>query len=183
VRPLIGKILTTLKLTFDYVIVDTPPAFDDQVLEAFDESDLLLLLVTPDAPALKNLRITLEMLELLNYPRQRSRVVLNRAGANVGITSDAIEKTLKSEIFATIPAAHEVPASINRGQPIVTSVPRHPASEALLALARDADSAISGTRPDSRPSDERRDVNRRRLFSAGGSRRHKSRNAARLRRG
>ena len=131
-----GKILATLKQGFDFIVVDTPPAFDDHVLQAFDESDLLLLLLTPDIPALKNLKITLEMLELLNYPRGKCRVVLNRAAAKVGLSSADIEKTLKCTLFATIPAAHEVPASINRGEPIVTSLPRHPVSQAVLAIAR-----------------------------------------------
>jgi pilus assembly protein CpaE len=137
-RLLVGKVLTALKTGFDYVVVDTPPAFDDHVLHAFDASDLLILLLTPDVPALKNLKVTLEMLELLNYPRDRCRIVLNRAAPKVGLSADDIEKTLKCPIFGTIPAAHEVPAAINRGEPIVTSLPKHPASQAVLAIARGA---------------------------------------------
>jgi pilus assembly protein CpaE len=167
VKKLVGTILVTLKKSFDYVIVDTPPAFDDQVLQAFDESDLLLLVLTPDMPALKNLKITLDMVELLNHPRERCRVVLNRAGANVGLTSRDIEKTLKSEIFAAIPAAHEVPASINRGEPIVTSIPRHPASQALLALARDTDGAIARTRSGHGAPGETSGDDKRTLFHGG----------------
>jgi pilus assembly protein CpaE len=144
VRELVGRILATLKQSFDYIVVDTPPAFDDHVLQAFDESDLLLLLLTPDMPALKNLKITLEMLDLLNYPREKCRVVLNRAGAKVGLSASDVEKTLKSTIFATIPSSHEVPASINRGEPIVTSMPRHPVSQAVLAMARDSVKTMPG---------------------------------------
>ena len=51
--------------------MDTPPAFDDHVLAAFDESDIVALLATLDIPALKNLKLTLETLDLLNYPRDR----------------------------------------------------------------------------------------------------------------
>jgi pilus assembly protein CpaE len=137
VKNIVGQILNTLKQSFDYVVIDTPPAFDDHVLQAFDESDLLLLVLTPDVPALKNLKISIEMLELLNYPRDKSRVVLNRAAAKVGLSESDIEKTLNSKIFASIPSAPEVPAAINRGEPIVTSIPRHPVSQALLAIARD----------------------------------------------
>jgi pilus assembly protein CpaE len=143
-RLLVGKILATLKQGFDFIVVDTPPAFDDHVLQAFDESDLLLLLLTPDIPALKNLKITLEMLELLNYSRDKCRVVLNRADAKTGLSASDVEKTLKFSIFATIPAAHEVPAAINRGEPIVTSLPRHPVSQAVLTIARDCVTAMPG---------------------------------------
>ena len=124
--------------------MDTPPAFDDGVLQAFDESDLLLLVLTPDVPALKNLKISIEMLELLNFPRDRCRIVLNRAGAKVGLSPADVEKTLKATISASIPAAQEVPAAINRGEPIVASLPRHPVSQAFLALARDCESAMPG---------------------------------------
>jgi pilus assembly protein CpaE len=182
VKKLVGSILATLKKSFDYVVVDTPPAFDDQVLQAFDESDLLLLVATPDAPALKNLRITLEMLALLNVPREKCRVVLNRAGGNVGMTSEDIEQTLKAEIFAAIPAAHEVPAAINRGEPIVTSLPRHPASLALLAMARGTDQAISGSVAHAAAPGQLSRDDKRRLFP-GGARKHKSERAFRLGRG
>src|SRR3954449_5422925 len=40
---LIARILSVLKSNFDYVIVDTAPAFDEHVLQAFDETDELLL--------------------------------------------------------------------------------------------------------------------------------------------
>lgn len=142
-RHLIGKILATLKHSFDYVVVDTPPAFDDHVLQAFDESDLLLLLLTPTVAALKAAKVTSETLELLNFPREKTRVVVNRENAKVGFSTADIEATLKSEIFASIPTeATEIPASMNRGEPIVTSVPRNPASQAFVSLARDCVEAI-----------------------------------------
>ena len=73
---LITTILQLLREQFAYVVVDTPPAFTDHVLAAFDQSDLIALLATLDIPALKNLKLTLETLDLLNYPRERLRVVL-----------------------------------------------------------------------------------------------------------
>jgi cytochrome P450 len=37
-------------------------------------------------PALKNLKLTLETMELLNYPRDRWRIVMNRADSKVGLS-------------------------------------------------------------------------------------------------
>jgi pilus assembly protein CpaE len=153
IKNMVGQILTTLKQSFDYVVVDTPPAFDDHVLQAFDESDLLLLVLTPDVPALKNLKISIEMLELLNYPRERYRIILNRAAAKVGLSEGDVEKTLKAPIFASVPSAPEVPAAINRGEPIVTSIPRHPVSQAFLTIAKDCLAARSRTPSDSSPAE------------------------------
>lgn len=173
-RHLIGNILATLKQSFDYVVVDTPPAFDDHVLQAFDESDLLLLLLTLDVPALKNMKITLETLDLINFSSDRYRIVLNRADSKVGLTAGEVEKTLKANISASIPSTYEVPASINRGEPIVTSLARHPVSQIFLSFARECvqsmDAPTSGTRgsPSADPVEttEKRHLFRRRSKTA-----------------
>ncbi|MBA3266176.1 MAG: AAA family ATPase [Nocardioidaceae bacterium] len=151
-RHLIGKILTTLKQSFDYIVVDTPPAFDEHVLQAFDESDLLLLLVTPVLPALKAAKVTLETFDLLNFPRDKSRIVLNGYNPKIGLSPSDIETALKSEIFVSIPTEPtEVPASMNRCEPIVTSHPRNPASQAFVALARKCVEVVPTAETDARP--------------------------------
>jgi len=128
---LIGHIIELLREQFDYVVVDTPPAFDDQVLTAFDLSDVVCLLATLDIPALKNLKLTLETMELLNYPRDRWRIVLNRADSKVGLAISEVEKTLRTTIAVQIPSSRDVPAAINRGVPIVLDDPKHPVSLAI----------------------------------------------------
>jgi pilus assembly protein CpaE len=135
---LISDILTMLRAHFDYVVVDTPPAFDDQVLAAFDLSDVVALLATLDIPALKNLKITLETLDLLNFPQDRWHIVLNRADSKVGLSIHEVEKILRTPISAHIPSSRDVPASINQGVPIVLDDPRHPVSLAIRALAEQA---------------------------------------------
>jgi pilus assembly protein CpaE len=144
---LVATILDLLKQRFDFVVVDTPPAFDDHVLAAFDQSDMVALLATLDIPALKNLKLTLETLDLLNYPRERWRLVLNRADSKVGLAVNEVEKTLKAPIVAQIPSSRDVPASINRGVPIVLDDPKHPVTLAIKAFAENdiaAGSAIPG---------------------------------------
>jgi pilus assembly protein CpaE len=132
---LVTTILVMLKQQFDFVVVDTPPAFDDHVLAAFDQSDMVALLATLDIPALKNLKLTLETLDLLNYPRERWRLVLNRADSKVGLALNEVEKTLKAPIAAQVPSSRDVPASINRGVPIVLDDPKHPVSLAIKSFA------------------------------------------------
>ena len=132
---LVGQILEVLRNHFDYVVVDTPPAFDDQVLAAFDRSDVVALIATLDIPALKNLKLTVETLELLNFTRDRWRIVLNRADSKVGLSLNDVEKTLRTPISAQIPSSRDVPASINRGVPIVLDDPRHAVSQAIRSFA------------------------------------------------
>ena len=132
---LVGRILAMLKQQFDYVVVDTAPAFDDHVLMAFDHSDLLLLLLTLDVPALKATKITIETLDLLNFPRNRVRLVLNRADPKLGLSVAEVEQALQSTVTISIPSAREVPASTNRGEPISTALPRHAVTQCLQTLA------------------------------------------------
>jgi len=161
---LVGHIIEVLRDHFDYVVVDTPPAFDDQVLAAFDLSDVVALIATLDVPALKNLKLTLETLELLNFPREKWRIVLNRADSKVGLSITEVEKTLRNPIAAQIPSSRDVPAAINRGVPIMLDDPKHPVSNAIRNFAEryvvSTALAVDGIPPELRV--DRRGVRRRR---------------------
>jgi pilus assembly protein CpaE len=129
--PLVSHILDILREDFDYVVVDTPPALDDHVLAAFDHSNVVALLATLDIPALKNLKLTLETLDLIGYPRERLKIVLNRSDSKVGLSLSEVEKTLRAPIVAQIPSSRDVPASTNRGVAIVSDDPKSPVSIAI----------------------------------------------------
>jgi pilus assembly protein CpaE len=142
---LVTRLLTIMSEMFDYVIIDTPPAFTDQVLAAFDMSDVAVLLATLDIPALKNLKLSLETLELLNYPKEKIRLILNRADSKVGLDAGEVEKTLRAPISALVPSSRAVPAATNRGVPIVTDQPTHPVSLALMGFAEQHIVPLSGS--------------------------------------
>jgi len=131
---LVVHIVDLLKAEFDYVVIDTPPALDDNVLAAFDRSDVVALLATLDIPALKNLKLTLETLDLIGFSRDRLKIVLNRSDSKVGLALAEVEKTLKAPIVAQIPSSRDVPASTNRGVAIVSDEPKNPVSIAISAF-------------------------------------------------
>jgi pilus assembly protein CpaE len=132
---LIAGVLDTLKKNFDVVVVDTSPAFDEHVLQAFDETDELLLVTTLDVPTLKNVKIACETLDLLNFPKQQRHLVLNRADDRVGLAPEKVESTLGMKIEQRIPTSAEVANATNVGEPIVASHPKHPVSQAINHLA------------------------------------------------
>jgi pilus assembly protein CpaE len=134
---LVGKVLRLLRTRFDYVVVDTAPSFDEHVLQAIDETDELLLVTTLDVPTLKNVKIAVETLDLLNFPREHRRLVLNRADDKVGLAPDKVESTLGMQIAASIPTSPQVASATNSGEPILASLPRHAVSKAVMALAED----------------------------------------------
>src|SRR3954451_19956019 len=143
---LIARILSVLKANFDYVIVDTAPAFDEHVLQAFDETDELLLVTTLDVPTLKNVKIACETLDLLNFPKPRRHLVLNRADDKVGLSADKVEATLDMKIAQAIPTSAEVANATNPGEPIAASHPKHAVSQAFKRLADAVTGVHSGTR-------------------------------------
>jgi pilus assembly protein CpaE len=129
-----GLVADTLRLArgmFEFLVVDTPPQFTDHVLTALDASHVHVLMTTPDIPALKNLRITLDTFDLLDLPKENRLVVLNRSDAKVGLTASDIERVIRVPIAAHVPSSRDVPISINRGIPIMADNPQHPVSKAI----------------------------------------------------
>ncbi len=133
---LVGELLAVLRTMYDFVVVDTPAQFSEHVLTAMDVSSQLVLLTTPDVPALKNLRVTLDMLDLLSYPRQIRSVVLNRSDSKVGLSLEHVERVVRSPIAVHIPSSRAVPVSVNKGVPITLDSPSHPVSQAVMRFAQ-----------------------------------------------
>src|SRR4051794_15179696 len=132
---LIGRILGLLKSNFDHVVVDSAPAFDEYVLQAVDETDEMVLVTTLDVPTLKNVKVAVETLDLLNFPKPKRHLVLNRADDKVGLTADKVESTLGMAVGAAIPTSNQVAHATNSGEPIVLAQPKHPVSQAIKKLA------------------------------------------------
>jgi Flp pilus assembly CpaE family ATPase len=133
---LVGELLTVLRGMFDFVVIDTPAQFSEHVLTAMDASAHHVLLTTPDVSALKNLRVTLDMLDLLSYPRQIRSVLLNRSDSKVGLSLEDVERAVRCPIAAFVPSSRAVPISINKGTPITMSSAGHPVSQSLLQFAQ-----------------------------------------------
>jgi pilus assembly protein CpaE len=156
----VKSIMKMLKASFRYVVVDTPPSFTDHVLAALDESDECVLLTSMDVPSIKNLKLSLQTLELLGFGRNRVRLVLNRADSKVGLRVQEVEKTLGTTVDVAIPSSREVPLSINRGAPLVTEDPRSPVVSAILKIA---DAIVGAAAASEAPGDARSGGGRRRF--------------------
>ncbi|WP_436494782.1 AAA family ATPase [Actinokineospora sp. HUAS TT18] len=137
----VRALLTLLPTIYDYVVIDTPAQLSAHVLAAFDFSHHHVLLTTPERPALKNLRTTLDMLDLLAFGHNSRSIVVNRANGQAGITAEDIDGVVRNPIAAYLPSTWELAASVNRGVPLAESEPKHPFS---LAVRRFADTRIRG---------------------------------------
>jgi pilus assembly protein CpaE len=131
----VTEILKVARQHYDYVIVDTPPSFTEHVLAACDISSALVLIATLDIPAVKNLRVAIDTLDMLGSPKDTRIIVLNRADAKVGLRPDDVVAAIKTPIAINIPNSMTVPASVNRGIPIVQDDPKGPVSMAIRELS------------------------------------------------
>ncbi len=133
---LVGELLAVLRTMFDYVVVDTPPSISEHVLTALDASAYHVLLTTPDVPALKNLRVVLDVLDMLSYPAEIRSVVLNRAEAKLRLSQEDVERVIRTPVAAQIPNSRAVSISVNNGTPITLASPGHAVSKAINAFAQ-----------------------------------------------
>jgi len=133
----VTELLRVARRIYDFVIIDTPPAFTEHVLVALDSSDVTILLGTLDIPAIKNLRLALDTLDQLGHPRESLVLVLNRSDAKVGLSASDVTSALGRPIAVEIPNSVAVPAATNRGEAIVFSQPKHPVSMAVKVLVRE----------------------------------------------
>jgi len=132
----VSKILEKVKSQFDFIICDNVSRFDDISLASFDASDQIWLVVTQDIPTLKNIKLSLEVLEGLNY-RDKIHLVLNRSGKEIGIQFKDVEKSLNFPINFEIPSdGKALVTAVNKGMPFVLSYPQSKPAEAIRRIVQ-----------------------------------------------
>ena len=107
------------------------------MLATLDRTDDLLLVCGMDVPTIKNVRLSLQTLELLSFPSDRIRVVLNRSNSNVGISRGEVERALDTKLQFDLPSDRAVPLAVNRGAPAVLSDGGAEFSRAIAKVARE----------------------------------------------
>jgi pilus assembly protein CpaE len=128
-------IVELLRSFHGYVVVDTPAYFNDVVLGLVDVSDDVILVAGMDIPNIKNVKIGLQTLRLLNTPMEKLLLVLNRSNSKVKLDIGEVERTLQTKADCLVPSDVLVPQSVNKGVPVVLHAPRAPVSKAIQQLA------------------------------------------------
>jgi pilus assembly protein CpaE len=150
----IGRLLEVARTSYDVIIVDTSPFFHGPMLATLDQTDELLLVCSLDVPTIKNVRLSLQTLELLSFPMKKVHVVLNRANSKVGMKEGEVETALERKVRYQVPSDRAVPLSINRGTPVVLA---DPGADFSIAM-RDVAKAVANPEPE-------RQAKRRRFFA------------------
>jgi pilus assembly protein CpaE len=125
------RVVELLRTMFRWIVIDGPPSFTEQMLAAIDLLDTVVVVSSLDVPSIKNLKLSVETLKDLGVPRERMKIVLNRADSKVGLGVREVERSLGTTIDIQLPSSREVPFAVNQGVPIVTVRPKAPISKAL----------------------------------------------------
>jgi pilus assembly protein CpaE len=130
------RLMEVAKESYEVIVVDTSPFFHGPMLATLDQSEDLLLVCGLEVPTIKNVRLSLQTLQLLSFPTERVRIVLNRANSNVGMKKGEVEAALESKIRFEVPSDRVVPLAVNRSNPAVLSDPKSDFGRAVREMAK-----------------------------------------------
>ncbi len=129
-------VLDVIQTGFDYVIVDTPPFFEERVLMALDWADHVLLVAGLDIPSVKHLKTVFRTMGLMAYPEEKLLIIMNRADSKVGLEVSEVEKHLGRRVAATLSSSVEVPRALNSGELLLLVKPNTKVARELAQLVK-----------------------------------------------
>ncbi|MCE5285676.1 MAG: response regulator [Pelosinus sp.] len=131
------EIIKNMRDMFQYVIIDTAPLLNDVMLSILTASDIILIISSLDLPAIKNVKLCLEMMESQKYSHDKVKVILNRANSECGMDLHEVKEILQCDLLAALPSDGKVVvSSVNKGIPFVISTPQANISRSIFLLAQ-----------------------------------------------
>jgi len=98
----IGRLVQALRPHFDHLVLDLPTSFDDVAMAALRVADHVLLVTTPELPALRDLQRA--MTAAPDLRNGRSHVVLNRWPSRAGVPLADVERALGRKVALSLPS-------------------------------------------------------------------------------
>ncbi len=133
---MVQSILDALREQYECAVVDTGYANLESTLAAMDGSDIILAVIGNDLPRLRDGKHYLKNLMAANYPKEKIRVVINRATVSREISASEIESILEFPVTMRVPIDESVvSSSVNLGQPFVLAHPQKQISKTVFSLA------------------------------------------------
>jgi pilus assembly protein CpaE len=141
------NVLDKMQHMFDVIIIDMYSSLEDTVLNVLDASDIVVLVTTPEIPAIKSARLFFEVTEALEYPPAKTQLILNKAVRQGGIRAADIEASIKHKVVAQLPLEEKVvTTAVNQGVPYVLSGGNNPLAQATVAYAKQLYQTVTQSR-------------------------------------
>jgi pilus assembly protein CpaE len=131
----ITKVVDLLSQTHDYVVIDTPGAFNELVATALETANIILLVTSMDIASIKDTALALEMLRAASVSEDKVKLIINHSTSSTSLRPEDVERVLEYEVFWRIPHDVAVSNSNQLGQPIVLAKPYARASRAITDIA------------------------------------------------
>lgn len=133
-----GDLVNDLISLWDgYIVINTNNGLDRMTAEILDIVDTVLLVTTPQLPAIRAMRNFLDLAEATEDQSGKWHVVMTSYQGNKTLKTSDIEASIQHPIKATIAEDSVlVSTSINRGIPLLTSHRKSPVAKDVLALAK-----------------------------------------------
>jgi pilus assembly protein CpaE len=143
VNLLLRRVLSSTPRYFDFTVLDLPADFQELTLNALRKADQIILMCTPDVPAIRALRTELELLPRFGVTPDHVRLVLNRARKRSEISSAEIRGLFEGyQWLPDILEDNRLDTLVNTSELAVESLRRIPFAENVQLLA----TAIAGDR-------------------------------------
>lgn len=133
--PMVTEIIDGLRKQFSMVVVDTNCKLDDRMMAILDRASHVLMLTSPELPAVKSAKLFLELADLLEYGSKKLSVVINRANLPGGYSIKQVEKVLKLERTYAVPYDPRIHLAINKGTAVTQQDVSAPSAQAIIHLA------------------------------------------------
>ena len=132
----IAQVLGLLVADFDWVIWDLPRDFDDASVHVLDRANQILLVTTPDVPALHHTRVQLDLLGRLGRDAACLRTVVNRFDKKAVVSGKDAESFLGRPVDGVLPNDYaNASICVNEGRTMNDVASRSPLSQAVSGLA------------------------------------------------
>jgi pilus assembly protein CpaE len=132
--PAVQQAIDHLQKQSDYVVVDAPASFSQQVLAALDVADAAVLVTSAHLPSLKATKQALDVLDKLSYPHERTVLVVNRTSA-AGVEMDHVARFFNRKPDIVVPYTQACDDAADRGRPLTVLHPDSAASKVIRDLA------------------------------------------------
>ncbi|GAB6108482.1 response regulator [Fusibacter bizertensis] len=118
----IKSILEIFKKQYDIIIIDTGVNYSEVTLNALDLSDQIMIVTNLEVTGLKNTKLSLRVMQSLNYGEEKVKMIVNMAHDKFGVTKANVQKAFTYEVLGYIPEDIKlVRNAINTGVPLVAT--------------------------------------------------------------
>ena len=133
----VGNVLDVLVRTFDFIVVDTAPTFNDLNVAAMERATITLLVTAPEISSLKRTKLSLGILrDSFHYSDDRIKLVVNAPSPVRSLTDPEIQTSLGIPVFWSIPNDRAIGEAVRQARSVIRAQPSSRVSKSVLHLAR-----------------------------------------------